>query len=119
MQKLLRCLQMTGVSPPNQTTPGSQNLNARKTQPPWDGDERRAGPRRTTDEDIDRLEKLVREMPQLTVEEHKLMRDVLEAYRGWQVLGRAAKLLVLFLAGVSAVVVASGHIKEALRSWML
>lgn len=94
-------------------------MNARNTKPPWDGQDRRTGPRRTVDEDIDRLERLVREMPQLTTEEHKLLRDVLEAYRGWQVLGRAAKLLVLFLAGISAVAVAGGHIKEALRSLLL
>lgn len=94
-------------------------MNARKTEPPWDGQDRRTSPRRTTDEDIDRLERLVREMPQLTTEEHKLLRQVLDAYRGWQVLGRAAKLLVLVLAGISAVAVAGGHIKEALRSWLL
>ena len=88
-------------------------------KPPWNGDERRAAPRRTQDEDIDRLERLVREMPQLTPEEHKLLRDVLEAYRGWQVLGKAAKMLVIFLAGVSAVAVAGGHIKTALKGWLL
>lgn len=94
-------------------------MNARRQEPPWDGKDRREGPRRVIDADIDRLERIVRDMPQLTTEEHKLLRDVLEAYRGWQVLGRAAKLLVLFLAGISAVAVAGGHIKEALRSLLL
>jgi len=87
--------------------------------PPYDGEERRRYPRRTSDDDVERLERLVREMPQLTPEEHKLLKDVLDAYRGWQVLGKAAKLLVVFLAGVSAVAVAGGHIKDALRSWLL
>ena len=80
--------------------------------------ERRANSRREDDNVIERLEQIVSGMPQFTQEEHKLVKEVLEAYRGWLVLGRAAKLLVIILAGISAVAVASGHIKEALRAWL-
>lgn len=73
---------------------------------------------RADDDAIERLEKIVHGMPQFTAEEQKLVRDVLEAYRGWQVLGRAMKLLVMFLAGVSALVVAGGHIKDVLKAWL-
>ena len=100
-------------------------MNARNTKPPPEedtsylGPERRSRSRNRADDDaIERLEQIVHGMPQFTAEEQKLVRDVLEAYRGWQVLGRAMKLLVLFLAGISAIVVAGGHIKEVLKAWL-
>ena len=67
---------------------------------------------------IEKLEALVKGMPQLTAEEQTLVREVLEAYRGWLVLGKALKLLIVLLAGISATVVASGHIKTALKAWL-
>ena len=67
---------------------------------------------------IEKLEALVKAMPQFTLEEQTLVREVLEAYRGWLVLGKALKLLIVLLAGISAAVVASGHIKTALKAWL-
>ena len=68
---------------------------------------------------IEKLEATVKALPQFTPEEQALVREVLEAYRGWMVLGKAMKLLVLVLAGISAVAVAGGHIKDALKAWLL
>lgn len=100
-------------------------MNTRNTRPPpeedgsYQGPERRTRSRSRADDDaIERLEEIVQGMPQFTPEEQALVRDVLEAYRGWQVLGRAMKLLVMFLAGVSALVVAGGHIKDVLKVWL-
>ena len=100
-------------------------MNARNTRPPpeedgsYQGPERRSRSRSCADDDaIERLEQIVQGMPQFTTEEQALVRQVLEAYRGWQVLGRAMKLLVMFLAGVSALVVAGGHIKDVLKAWL-
>ncbi len=67
---------------------------------------------------VEKLEALVKAMPQFTAEEQTLVREVLEAYRGWLVLGKALKLLIVLLAGISATVVASGHIKTALKAWL-
>ena len=67
---------------------------------------------------IHKLEELCKAMPQFTAEEQTLVREVLEAYRGWLVLGKALKLLIVLLAGISATVVASGHIKTVLKAWL-
>ena len=93
----------------------------KNNKPPDDyTDPGRCCPTRKYDEDvIERLEQIVQNMPQFTAEEQALVRQVLEAYRGWQVLGKAMKLLVLFLAGVSAVVVGFGHIKTLLKAWLI
>ena len=100
-------------------------MNARNTRPPPEDDASYQGPEcrsrsrsRADDDAIERLEQIVQGMPQFTTEEQALVRQVLEAYRGWQVLGRAMKLLVMFLAGVSALVGAGGHIKDVLKAWL-
>lgn len=67
---------------------------------------------------IEKLETLVKGMPQFTAEEQTLVREVLEAYRGWLVLGKALKLLIVILAGISATAVASGHLKAVLKAWL-
>lgn len=85
----------------------------------YSGPERRSHTRKYDEDAIERLEQIVQNMPQFTVEEQVLVRQVLEAYRGWQVLGKAMKLLVLFLAGVSAVVVGFSHIKTLLKAWLI
>ena len=95
----------------------------RNTQPP-DDDATYQGPERhsrshANNDAIERLEQIVQSMPQFTAEEQVLVRQVLEAYRGWQVLGKAMKLLVLFLAGVSAVVVGFSNIKTLLKAWLI
>ena len=101
-------------------------MNVRNTRPPLEEDSAYQGPERRTrtracsnDDAIERLEQIVQNMPQFTAEEQVLVRQVLEAYRGWQVLGKAMKLLVLFLAGVSAVVVGFSHIKALLKAWLI
>ena len=87
-------------------------------EPEYTGSERRSRSR-ANDNAIERLEQIVQGMPQFSAEEQALVRQVLEAYRGWQVLGKAMKLLVLFLAGVSAVIVGFSHIKTLLKAWLI
>ena len=99
-------------------------MNARNTRPPLEEDGAYQGPERRTrsranDDAIERLEQIVQGMPQFTAEEQVLVRQVLEAYRGWQVLGKAMKLLVLFLAGISAIVVGLGHAKSIFKAWLI
>jgi hypothetical protein len=99
-------------------------LNARNTKPPPEDDASYQGPERRTrsranDDAIERLEQIVQGMPQFTAEEQVLVRQVLEAYRGWQVLGKAAKMLIVLLAGLSALVVGIGHLKAVLRGWLI
>ena len=101
-------------------------MNVRNTRPPLEEDSAYQGPERRTrtracsnDDAIERLEQIVQNMPQFTAEEQVLVRQVLEAYRGWQVLGKAMKLLVLFLAGISAIVVGLGHAKSIFKAWLI
>ena len=96
-------------------------MSYKNTKPPDDysGPERRSHTRKYDEDAIERLEQIVQNMPQFTAEEQALVRQVLEAYRGWQVLGKAMKLLVLFLAGVSAVVVGLGHAKTIFKAWLI
>lgn len=98
-------------------------MNTRNTRPPPEDDASYQGPERRTrsranDDAIERLEQIVQGMPQFTAEEQVLVRQVLEAYRGWQVLGKAAKMLIVLLAGVSALVVGLGHLKSVLKVWL-
>ena len=99
-------------------------MNARSTKPPPEDDTPYTGPERrarsrTGDDAIERLEQIVQGMPQFTAEEQVLVRQVLEACRGWQVLGKAAKMLIVLLAGLSALVVGIGHLKAVLRGWLI
>ena len=98
-------------------------MNARNTRPPPEDDASYQGPERRTrsranDDAIERLEQIVQGMPQFTAEEQALVRQVLEAYRGWQVLGKAMKMLIVLLAGISALVVGLGHLKAVLKVWL-
>ena len=99
-------------------------MNTRNTRPPPEDDASYQGPERRTrsranDDAIERLEQIVQGMPQFTTEEQALVRQVLEAYRGWQVLGKAMKMLIVLLAGVSALVVGLGHLKAVLKGWLV
>ena len=101
-------------------------MNTRNTRPSTEEDGSYQGPEsrsrsrsRADDDAIERLEQIVQGMPQFTAEEQKLVRDVLEAYRGWQVLGKAMKMLIVLLAGVSALVVGLGHLKSVLKGWLV
>ena len=98
-------------------------MNTRNTRPPPEEDgsyqepERRSRSR-ADDDAIERLEQIVQGMPQFTADEQALVRQVLEAYRGWQVLGKAMKMLIVLLAGISALVVGMGHLKAVLKGWL-
>lgn len=65
-----------------------------------------------------KLEKCAIYSNQITDEDLKQLHLIIEAYRGWQVLGKAAKWLVMFLAGLSAFFVALGQLKEVLKVWL-
>ena len=95
-------------------------MSYKNTKPPDDysGPERRSHTRKYDEDAIERLEQIVQNMPQFTAEEQVLVRQVLEAYRGWQVLGKAMKLLIVLLAGISALVVGMGHLKSVLKVWL-
>ena len=96
-------------------------MSSKNTKPPdeYSGPERRSHSRNYDEDAIERLKQIVQNMPQFTAEEQVLVRQVLEAYRGWQVLGKAMKLFVIFLAGISAVVVGFSHIKTLLKAWLI
>ena len=95
-------------------------MSYKNTKPPDDysGPERRSHTRKYDEDAIERLEQIVQNMPQFTAEEQVLVRQVLEAYRGWQVLGKAMKMLIVLLAGISALVVGMGHLKSVLKVWL-
>ena len=95
-------------------------MSSKNTKPPDDysGPERRSHTRKYDEDAIERLEQIVQNMPQFTAEEQVLVRQVLEAYRGWQVLGKAMKMLIVLLAGISALVVGMGHLKSVLKVWL-
>ena len=89
-----------------------------KSPDEYSGPERRSHTRKYDEDAIERLEQIVQNMPQFTAEEQVLVRQVLEAYRGWQVLGKAMKMLIVLLAGISALVVGMGHLKTVLKGWL-
>ena len=96
-------------------------MSYKNTKPPDDysGPERRSHTRKYDEDVIERLEQIVQNMPQFTAEEQALVRQILEAYRGWQVLGKAMKMLIVLLAGISALVVGMGHLKAVLKGWLV
>ena len=89
-----------------------------KSPDEYSGPERRRHIRDYDEDAIERLEQIVQNMPQFNAEEQVLVRQVLEAYRGWQVLGKAMKMLIVLLAGISALVVGMGHLKVVLKGWL-
>ena len=91
---------------------------SKKKPDEYSGPERRSHTRKYDEDAIERLEQIVQNMPQFTAEEQVLVRQVLEAYRGWQVLGKAMKMLIVLLAGISALVVGLGHLKAVLKVWL-
>lgn len=67
---------------------------------------------------LERLEHRARSIPDFSDDERAELHKIIEAYRGWQVLGKATKWLVLLLAGLSGLIIALSQIKEALKSWL-
>lgn len=83
---------------------------------PYTGPERRRWPR--PPDSLSKLESIARASGEFSPEDIKQLHLMIEAYKGWQVLGRMAKWLVVFLAGLSGFIIAFGQIKEVLRSWL-
>lgn len=71
-----------------------------------------------TDDSLKKIADKIEHMNQFSPEEERLVREVIEAYRGWVSLGRAGKILVMFLAGVTATVVGLAHVKDVVISWL-
>ena len=67
---------------------------------------------------LDKLEKHATADPDFTSEEKALIRQIIEAYRGWSALGKATKGFIAFLVIVSGGVTAGGIILGALKSWL-
>jgi len=89
------------------------------TKQPWDGTNRRTKPRVKETDSLEKLEGIVEHSAQFSSDEVQLVKDIIEAYRGWMILGKAIKVLIMILAGVSATVVAFGHMKQVLKSWLM
>ena len=84
----------------------------------WPGRDSRKRPRAESDP-LDKLEGYAARAGDLSEEDVKQLRLIIEAYRGWQMLGKATKWLVVALAGLSGLFVALGHIRENIRLWLL
>lgn len=65
-----------------------------------------------------RFEEHVAHDPHFSAEEAEMMRQIMEAYRTWRVLGRATKWFVLTLATMSAGIVAWEHLVTSLKKWL-
>jgi hypothetical protein len=67
------------------------------------------------------LKKLVEKAPAagFSADEVALLRQVLDAYRGWAALGRATRFLVVSLALVAAAVAAWETLIGKLRTWLV
>lgn len=68
---------------------------------------------------LERLERKAECDPDFSPQEVEILRQIIEAYRGWAMLGRMTKWLVAGLAGFSVVAVALSHLTGALRKWLL
>lgn len=67
---------------------------------------------------IERLEKEAAKCDQFSAEELNEIHRMISAYRGWMALGALAKIVIAILAGVSVIVIASGHLKTGLKAWL-
>lgn len=70
------------------------------------------------DDLLRRFEAHVESDPKFSAEEAAMLRQIMEAYRAWSVLGRGAKWLVMGLATISAGLVAWEHLMTALKRWL-
>ncbi len=67
---------------------------------------------------MQQLEAWRREHPQLDPEEHKIVLEVVDAWRGWKAIGRVLRWLVLGLGTAAAAVVALDQLAAKLKSLM-
>lgn len=56
--------------------------------------------------------------PQFTEEEEKVLKDLIEAFRGWRSFGRGLKLIVISLGMLAAALAAYDAILERTRQWI-
>lgn len=56
--------------------------------------------------------------PQFTAEEEKVLKDLIEAFRGWRSFGRGLKLIVISLGMLAAALAAYDALLERTRQWI-
>lgn len=56
--------------------------------------------------------------PQFTEEEEKVLKDLIEAFRGWRSFGRGLKLIVISLGMLAAALAAYDALLERTRQWI-
>ena len=70
------------------------------------------------DDLLRRFEEHIASDPAFSKEEAAMLRQIMEAYRAWSVLGRGARWLVMGLATISAGLVAWEHLMGQLKRWL-
>jgi len=73
---------------------------------------------RKPDELLERLEERAESDPEFTAAEIELLRQIIEAYRGWAMLGRMTKWFVAALAGFSVIAVGMSHLAAGIKRWL-
>ncbi|MDB4351981.1 hypothetical protein OAA60_00945 [Porticoccaceae bacterium] len=66
---------------------------------------------------LTKLEQRALSDPEFSVEDIRIVHEMISAYRGWQSMGRAFKFIVWALASVAGIVAASGIIAGGFKSW--
>ena len=67
---------------------------------------------------LDRLERCAQESPQFTDDEAKIVKLLIDAYKGWMALGKMGVFLIKVLTGITILAVASGHAKGWVLAWL-
>ena len=70
------------------------------------------------DDLLKRFEDHLSSDPSFSKDEAAMLRQIMEAYRAWSVLGRGARWLVMGLATISAGLVAWEHLMISLKRWL-
>lgn len=68
---------------------------------------------------LERFAQRAQDDPQFTDEEAKVLRQVMDAYRGWQAFGRGVRVIVVALGLVAAGLTAYDAIMDRVRAWIL
>ena len=66
---------------------------------------------------LTKLEQRAQNDPEFSVEDIRVVHEMITAYRGWQSLGKAFKFIVWALASVGALVAAVGVIIGGIKTW--
>lgn len=71
---------------------------------------------------IEKLEAHLAKAPDFSASEVAELHKMIDAFRGWQQLGRAAKWLIVTLGliagGLTAATVLAGNVRSVLKSWL-